>query len=247
VIDAEDLDSLDDPAYVPPPYVVPPTVGERTMAAWRAVTATPLSAALATIDLLAIVVLVVALRPVKVEGADARGPLTAHCGIAYYLFGHPNPVVDQGCGRAYGGHADVVFVAALAAITLTSALVVALLRRRRGPDAAPTALRRVWEEAVSTPGRSALVALAGGMLVVGVLALRTVPARSRDAVGPFTAHCGLSFYIFGQANPVVTHLCRHTYAARAWVLILAVLVIIASAAWLGVVVVRDRLAAARAT
>jgi hypothetical protein len=75
--------------------------------------------------------------------------------------------------------------------------------------------------------------------LLGVLALRTVPVRTHDATGPFTAHCGLSFYIFGNPNPVVTDACRHAYGLRAGVVGLAILVVVTGAVSLAVAVRRS--------
>src|SRR5581483_6555524 len=217
-----DLDALEAPAYVPPPYVLPPTTGERLAGAWRRITATPARAALTTVDVVALAVLVIALRPMTVHAVDTRGSLTAHCGIGFYLFGHPNPVVAQACGRTYRGHADVAIAAGLVVVGVTIAQLFAV------------SARRPWARWVATPGRAAITALVGAAIVVGGLALRTIPVRTHDASGPFTAHCGLSFYVFGNTNPVVTDACRHAYGLRAGVLALAVVVVIAGVASIAV-------------
>lgn len=73
---------------------------------------TPARAALFTFDAVALLTAVVALRTVSVPTVDAQGPLVAHCGIGYYVFGTGDSPVQKACRGVYGGHAAVFFLAA---------------------------------------------------------------------------------------------------------------------------------------
>lgn len=93
--------------------------------------ATPVRAAALVFQVTAGVVALAALRTVSIPTRDARGPLVAHCGLSYYVFGTSDPPVQQACRGVYGGHAAVFFLA------VGLMVVAALAVRRLAPDPAP--------------------------------------------------------------------------------------------------------------
>jgi hypothetical protein len=96
---------------------------------WPALAATPGRAALAVLDLALLVTAVAALQPVTLATADPAGPLNAHCGLQYFVFGASNSAVGHACRNSYGPRAAVFFVA-LAGLVVG---VVALARMVRRP------------------------------------------------------------------------------------------------------------------
>jgi hypothetical protein len=213
-VSASGCDSDD---YAPSSYEPPPTIGERLVRGWTTITATPARSALATVGATSAVIGLVALRPVTAHATDSHGPLVAHCGLGYYVFGHPNPVVTQICGTTYAGRATVVLAASIVVVAAMAALFWTC-RRASAPDS--RAVRTVLSLA-GTRGRAALMALAASALAVWLAALRTIPVHGQDALGPFTAHCGLSLYIFGDSSHVVQSSCRHAFAGHAEILLIA--------------------------
>ena len=203
--------------YVPPRYDPPPTIGERVIRGWTVITATPGRAALTTVGASAAMVSVLALRPVTGHAADVHGPLVAHCGLGYFVFGHPNPVVRQVCGAAYSGRATVLLAVGVVLVTVAGALAWTCRR-----SSAPTSRAvRTAVKLTGTRGRAALLALAGSALVVWLASLRTVPIRGQDGLGPFAAHCGLSLYVFGDSSHVIQSSCRHAFASHAEILLIS--------------------------
>jgi hypothetical protein len=93
-------------------------------------------AALLTFDVVVAVVALASLRTVSVATVDAQGPLVAHCGIAYYLFGSANPPVQRACRAAYGGHAVVLFLT-IGLLVLSVAGLSRLVRSRSAPAVPP--------------------------------------------------------------------------------------------------------------
>ena len=86
--------------------------GHRLVAWVQRQWSTPGRAALLTFEVVAAVVAAASLRSVSVATVDAHGPLVAHCGITYYVFGTGDAPVQRACRAAYGGHAAVFFTAA---------------------------------------------------------------------------------------------------------------------------------------
>jgi hypothetical protein len=97
---------------------------------------TPARAALLTFDVVVVVIAVASLRTVSVATVDAQGPLVAHCGIAYYLFGSANPPVQHACRAAYGGHA-LVFFLTMGVLILSVAGLGRVVRSSSAPAAPP--------------------------------------------------------------------------------------------------------------
>jgi hypothetical protein len=73
--------------------------------------ATPASAALLTLNVVMGIVALASTQRVSVPMTDSVGPLVAHCGLRYYVFGTDNPAVQTACRHAYGSHALLFFVA----------------------------------------------------------------------------------------------------------------------------------------
>ena len=83
---------------------------------------TPARAAVTTLAGLAVAVGALALRTVSVPLSDAHGPLVAHCGISYFVFGTSDAPVQQACRGHYGGHAAAFFLCLAAFIGSAVAL-----------------------------------------------------------------------------------------------------------------------------
>jgi hypothetical protein len=109
-----------------------PNRAARALVSVRRLWATPARAAVLTADAVAFTAAVVALRTVSIPAADSQGPLVAHCGISYYVFGTSNAVVQKACRGVYGAHAAVFFLAA-------GLFVIGVLVLRRLPDATGSA------------------------------------------------------------------------------------------------------------
>jgi hypothetical protein len=89
---------------------------------WSQLTSTPGRAALATLDGAALLAVIAAAQPITVVTADAAGPLRAHCGLQYYVFGAANSAVGDSCRRAYGSRATFFVIALVLFVVATAAL-----------------------------------------------------------------------------------------------------------------------------
>lgn len=225
-----------DATYVPPPYQPPRTIGELLGELWRQVVLTPGRAALATADVLALIVVVLAARTVSVSGVDAHGPFRARCGVSYYLFGHPNSLVRQTCRSAYASHAGPLFTAGSLVVVATTMLVLTIISSSRPPGR----IRQFGAHATATPTRAALATISVSALAVGLAWLRTVPVQGHDSYGPFTAHCGLGYYLFGNESSIVRADCRRAFESHIEVLILCATLFFAGAVVLTGLIVSNR-------
>jgi hypothetical protein len=97
---------------------------------------TPARAAAFSFRVVAGLVALVALRTVSVPTRDARGPLVAHCGITYYVFGTGDAPVQQACRAVYGARAAVFFLA-VGLLVVSAAVVPRLLSRTSSPASRP--------------------------------------------------------------------------------------------------------------
>lgn len=229
---------LEGGSYVPPVHQPAPTVGERLAVVVRACTGSPGRTALATVALVGALLFALFMRPVTVHATDSRAPLTAHCGMSYQLFGHPNPVVRQVCQSAYAGRAAAAMasgaVALVAGFALLGTIVFHEERRRRSRAV------RYWRMVAGTAPRAALLTLAACAFVVGAVALRTVPVHGSDEAGPYTAHCGFGYAILQDGGDPVDVACRQAFASHATVLLISALVIATSLVVLAAVVFLGR-------
>jgi hypothetical protein len=217
---------------------MPPTVSERAAALLAEVRKTPARAAMATLTASLFVIALVALRPVSVSGADDISAFKANCGLSIYVFGNDSAVVQQTCRDAFAGRAVVFFFAAAGAIFAAVALAVLLARPVPEPTAArtrPTLSRRL----VRTPARAALVTLEAVLLVVAVGSLLPVRAHGEATAGPFSAQCGITFFVGGHDDPAVDHACHKAYGGHAITFVLSAMALIAGAVTLGMSVRGD--------
>lgn len=210
--------------YVPPPYVPPATLDERLVKLWREVTRTPGRAALATFDLCALVALIVALRPVPVTTADARGALHARCGITFYVAGARNHAVDAACHYAYASRVPIVVFLGLVLVAGIALLVLSIARPAAAGEV--SRWRRIWDAVTSTPARAALAMLDLAALVAAVASLSPVNRVITTTSGPVRAHCGLRFFVLGVGDASIRDGCRSAYGPRGTFFFIAVAVLI---------------------
>jgi hypothetical protein len=216
--------------YVPPPYVPPATLDERLVKVWREVTRTPGRAALATLDLCALVALIVALHPIPVTTADARGALHARCGIAFYVAGASNRAVDAACHYAYASRAPIVVFLGLVVLAGIGLLVLSIARP--APAGEPSRWRRGWDAVTRTPGRAALATFDVAVLVAAVISLSPVNRVIATSSGPVRAHCGLRFFVLGVGDSAIRDACRSAYGPRGTFFFIALAVLIGGVATL---------------
>jgi len=115
-----------------------PTPRQRAERSWRRLRSSPLNLGLGAGAILAVLIALGALRTVAVQTADATSPLSAHCGIGYYVFGVSNKAVDAACHHAYSGHALAFFTMLLVAAGLIAFLVVNIRRQSKATGRAPS-------------------------------------------------------------------------------------------------------------
>lgn len=201
-----ELEPLDD--YVPPPYRPPATLDERLIKAWREVTRTPGRAAIATLDLCALVAFFLSLRSIPVTTVDAVGRLRANCGISFYVGGASNRAVDAACHYAYASRIPQLIIIGLVVVVASGLLVWTIVREAPGE---PT----LWSAIAATPGRAALAVLDVALLVTAIAALQPVTLTTADHVSSLNARCGLQYFVFGASNSAVGQACRNAYEPRA--------------------------------
>jgi hypothetical protein len=201
--------------YVPPPYRPPATLDERLVKAWREVTRTPGRAALATVDLCALIGIVLSLRTVSVTTADSVGFLRARCGISFYLGGARNQAVDTACRYAYGSRIPELVLLGVVILAATGLLVWSIVRPTPGKGAQ-------WSALVATPGRAALAVLDLALLMTAIVALQPVTVTTSDPTSLLNARCGLQYFVFAASNSSVAHACRRAYGPRAALFFIAV-------------------------
>ena len=147
----------------------------------------------------AVVVGVLALRPAPAQMVQAGQLTNLRCGIDTYLFGYPDHAVQDLCHRAYDNEFHVVLAAVLIGATDLVILGWVLTRTSgRWP------LRRTLT-----------LALALGLAVASLIALRPVTVSLRESGGPVVVNCGLDVYIAGYPDRSVQSACRHSYTSHA--------------------------------
>lgn len=214
--DHTDVQGLDD--YVPPPYVPPTTLDERLATVWREVTRTPTRAAMAALDVCALLGFIASLRTIPVTAVDAQGPLRANCGISFYLSRASNQSVDTACRYAFSSRIPQLILFGGAFLVLTALLVRAITRRDREGS-------RPWRALVATPARAGLAVFDLAALVTVIVALQPVTVATSDANGGLAAHCGFGYFAFGAPVASVDRLCRSAYGPRATLFLMALLLL----------------------
>lgn len=235
-LEGSETDETELPRYAPPPYSMPPTLSERAAALFAEIRKTPARAAMATLAASLVVIALVALRPVSVSGADEISGFKAKCGVSIYVLGHDSEIVQQTCRDAFAGRAVVFFFAAAGAAFAAVALAVLLGRpvpEPAEPVARPRGRQTLSRRLVCTPGRAALLTLDAVLLVVAVGSLLPVRAHGEATTGPFSAQCGITFFVSGHDDPAVEHACHKAYGGHALAFALSGIALVAGAVALG--------------
>lgn len=100
-------------------------------------------------------------------------------------------------------------------------------------------MRELWGQISASP----TLALLGGIDVLLLLAffatLRTVAKHGVDSQGAFTSHCGISYYVGGGPNDVVTHACRPAFASHALAAVIVLFLVTAVSVLLARMILTD--------
>lgn len=222
-------DVLGSEDYHPPAHPAPRTLADRLAPLWSQVRTSRSCAALAVVDGVAVIAMLLSLRTVPVQGSDAAGLFAARCGLDSYVLGQGTPVVTDLCRAAYTEHAQIMLLSSSIALVATVALLV-MQREDPSSGRVVSALRRLVNRVVATPVRAAFLTLSGLMAGVAGVAVWPVSVQLQDQAGPVTAQCGVGYALSGHPNEVVERACQQAYGGRTALLIVCLVLAVAALA-----------------